>query len=123
MNHAGDARKPLLLTEMGWPSSVGQSPVVYGFETTEAGQARKVAALMPMLAKDRRQLGLAGFDFYNWAGDEYRNAEPFHFSGLFRFTGGRFIAKPAYKAFRKAALTLESCRQKGSVATRCVRRG
>ena len=76
-----------------------------------------------MLGRDRTKLGLLGFYYYTWAGVETRNAVSFNFAGLFRFQAGRFVAKPAFYAFRSAALGLENCRQKGSVATVCLKPG
>ena len=78
-----------------------------------------------MLARYRHSLSLFGFDYYTWAsaqeaGQAYSSTRVFSYSGLFRFKNGSFIAKPAYFAFRKAALKLERCRTKGPVATVCA---
>jgi hypothetical protein len=125
MNRAGDRRKPILADEISWPSSLGHTRVTDGFDfaTTRAGQARNLARLLPMLGRDRARLGLLGFDYYTWASVEQRGAEAFDFAGLFRVSLGRLIAKPAFFAFRHAALGLERCREKGRVATVCRRRG
>jgi hypothetical protein len=124
MDRNGDARKPIVVTEMGWPSSLGKLPKrdLYGFETTEAGQARKLAAELPLLAAARRRLGLLGFYLYTWIGDEHPGAFTFYFSGLFAYRGGRVVTKPAYAAFRRGALALEGCRKKGRTANVCVSR-
>jgi len=112
MNRAGDRRKPLIADEISWPSSQGKTSVTEGFDfaTTEAGQAQNLARLLPILGRDRRTLRLAGFDYYNWAGVEDPGADAFEYSGLLRFSGGRFLAKPAFYAFRRAALALEGRR-------------
>jgi hypothetical protein len=123
MKHYGDARKPIDADEMGWPSSLGQTSSTYGFETTEAGQASNIAAVLPMLAKERRRLGILGFDYYTWAGVEHPNAYTFDFSGLLRFSAGQFIQKPGFTAFGRSALALENCHTKGAVAQRCVSPG
>ena len=125
MNAAGDRRKPIIADEISWPSSLGQTRHTEGFDfaTTPAGQAKNLAKLIPMLGRDRTKLGLLGFYYYTWAGVETRNAVSFNFAGLFRFQAGRFVAKPAFYAFRSAALGLENCRQKGSVATVCLKPG
>ncbi len=122
MNHAGDGRKSIIADEISWPSSLGQTRHTEGFDfaTTPSGQAKNIAAMLPMLARDRRSLGLLSFYYYTWAGAEVRGGLAFDFAGLFRFSHGQFIVKPAYNAFRTAALSLESCRQKGSVATSCA---
>jgi hypothetical protein len=72
-----------------------------------------------MLARDRKKLRLLGFDYYTWAGVEDRGGISFDFAGLLRFKHGKFTAKPALSAYRKAALALEGCKKKGPVATRC----
>jgi polysaccharide biosynthesis protein PslG len=123
MNAAGDSRKPMLASEVGWPSSRGKASQSLG--TTEAGQAADVAAVLPLLAANRVKLRLIGFDFYSWIGDEYRGAAAFHYSGLFRYNDktNHVIPKPAWKPFRRAALKLEHCRSKGTVATACAKAG
>jgi hypothetical protein len=47
MNRAGDKLKPLIATEVSWPSAQGKSSDRFDFDTTEAGQARNIAAVMP----------------------------------------------------------------------------
>jgi hypothetical protein len=123
MNRLGDHRKPLLYTEMSWPSATGQSVKHLDWDTTEAGQARKVAAVLPMLAAKRRSLGLKAFYYYTWMSEEYQGAfDDFNFAGLVRYQPNeKIIDKPALKAFKWAALKLEGCRKKGAVATRCIR--
>jgi hypothetical protein len=119
MNRYGAAGKPLLATEVSWPSAVGQTKG-FDFDTTQAGQARNLAALMPMIAANYQQLGLAGFDWYTWMGAETRNAStPFAFSGLLAFANGDVRTKPVLKAYRAGALRLEGCRSKGPLATDC----
>jgi len=115
----GDAAKPIDADEFGWPSSVGQTDHLYGFETTEAGQASNVTAVLPMLARWRTRLRIIGFDYHTWVGVEHHNAYTFDFSGLLRFSNGSFIAKPALDAFGRAALAIEGCHSKHSLATRC----
>jgi hypothetical protein len=121
----GDAHKPVLAGEVSWPSALGQpsyNPFGFDFITTEAGQASNLLALAPMLAHDRRALGLLGFYYYNWANVEPPNGFAFDFSGLFRYISGQLFAKPAFAAFEFAALGIEGCRQKAGVATRCLPR-
>jgi hypothetical protein len=117
----GDGGKPMLITETGWTSSLGHRRRVYDFETTEAGQARDLSGLLPLLARARARLRLLGFYWYEWADVEQPGAGPFSYSGLFRARPGRFVAKPAYSAFRQGALALERCRAKGVRATICRR--
>lgn len=123
MAAAGDARKPMIADEISWPSSRGQTPHNTGFDfaTTPAGQARNIAALLPMLGEDRVKLRLQAFYYYTWIGAEQRNGLAFDFAGLLKLTLGKVSEKPAFRAFRQAALALERCRQRGTVATRCLK--
>jgi arabinogalactan endo-1,4-beta-galactosidase len=120
MNRSGDRHKPILATEVGWPSSRGKVKI-YGFETTESGEAKQVASVLPLLARYRQSLGLMGFYYYEWIGDEDPGAWTFDYAGLERYRNQRITAKPALAAFRHGALGLERCSQKARVATRCVR--
>lgn len=122
MNHYGDRTKPLLATELSWPSALGQTTVHYDFDTTEAGQARNIATLLPLIGRDRVALRLAGFDYYTWLGQDAPGNADFEFAGLLTVTTtGTVTAKPALAAFRTGALALEGCRAKGSLATSCIR--
>ncbi len=121
MDGAGDKRKTMLADEVGWPSSLGRNPQRFGFETNEAGQAKNIATVLPLLAGARRRLKLLGFDLYDWAGTEDPNGLEFSYAGLLRLQGDNLVAKPALQAFRQAALALEGCRQKGPVAPVCRR--
>jgi len=121
MNQHGDAGKPILADEISWPSSLGHTShdVGYDFATTEAGQAHNIGTLLPMLVRDRIRLGLGGFYYYDWAGQERDNYLAFDFAGLFRVSDGSFVAKPAFQVFKRAALAMEGCRSKGPLATDC----
>jgi hypothetical protein len=121
MDRNGDRAKPLLATEVSWPSALHHTKNNYDFDTTEAGQARNIAALLPMLGATRRQLNLIGFDLYTWMGAESPGAPAFDFAGLVADRDGRIQAKPALGAFRAAALRLEHCASKGPLATDCRR--
>jgi hypothetical protein len=123
LNRTGGGRIPIIAGEISWPSSQGQHAIPVGFdiETTEAGQAGRLRTLLPMLAQDRRRLGLEGFDYYDWASMGQRDAEVFSYSGLFAYTtNNQFIAKPAYYAYRAGALSMEGCGSKGLLATECL---
>lgn len=119
MNRYGDARKPMIITELSWPSALGESKFQYSFDTTEQGQARNIAAVLPMLAAHRAQLRLIGFYYYTWVGSE-QSGVPFTFAGLFRYTDDQFVIKPAYQAFVHAALAME-CAGQGLTARRTTR--
>lgn len=120
MNHFGDHGKPLLATEVSWPSAQGKSRQTFEFDTTEAGQARDLAALLPMIGASYQRLGLAGFYYYTWMGDEGDRSRAFNFAGLLGFDKGKITIKPALGAFRTGALALEHCKRKGSEASSCI---
>ncbi len=122
MNHLGDGSKPLLATELSWPSASGQ-PVHHGdWDTTQRGQARKVGQLLPLLAEHRASLNLLGFYYFTWVSQQQpSNHDDFNFAGLLNYdSSGRISTKPALSAYRAAALQLEGCRRKGRTATTCL---
>ncbi len=115
-------RMPLLATEVSWPSAVGQTKTNFDFDTTQAGQAKNITALLPMLGSNRRSLRLLAFYWYTWMGLEQRGAPDFSFAGLVRLTPfSQVIAKPALGAFRRGVLALEHCARKSSNARRCAK--
>ncbi|HEV3128236.1 MAG TPA: hypothetical protein VGY32_04595 [Solirubrobacteraceae bacterium] len=121
MNQAGDTTKQIIADEISWPSSIGKTThnTGYDFASTESGQAQKIKQVLPMLVANRKRLGLAGFYYYDWAGQERRNDLAFDFAGLFRESDGQFVVKPAYDAFRRGALAIEGCSSKGHIAASC----
>jgi polysaccharide biosynthesis protein PslG len=120
----GGARKPLLASEISWPSALGAPVAHHDWDTSQRGQARDVAALLPMLAAARASLRLSGFYYYTWLSQEGAPANDFSYAGLLRYepSRGQVIAKPALAAYRTAALRIEGCKAKGRMATVCVRR-
>jgi hypothetical protein len=120
MNRA-KVHKPLLLTEWSWPSALGKTPQHYDWNTTEAGQARNIATLLPMLGRARGSLGLIGFDYYTWMSEVDPGSPAFDFAGLLSFKGGNVVAKPALSAFTKGVLALEHCARKGALASSCIK--
>jgi hypothetical protein len=118
--HLGDGQKPLIYTELSWPSAKGKSPMHWDFNTTESGQARNIAAVLPMLGAQRASLGLLSFYYYTWVGDEAPRSPAFSYAGLLALRDGHLVAKPALGVFTKGVLALEQCRRVSSVATRCA---
>jgi hypothetical protein len=116
MDGHGDRSKPLIATEVGWPSALGKTKQNFGFNTTEQGEAKKLSQLLPMLAANRRSLGLAGFYYYTWVSTDQRGAVSWAFSGLLHYDSGNgtVSTKPAFKAFRRTALKIEGCKKKTS---------
>ena len=121
MRRNGDGAKPMMITETGWNSSVGHHPSDnFCCQTTEAGQAADVSALLPLLARHRRAQRLLAFYFYTWASAEQDGTFSFNFAGLFDDASGRLAAKPVYSAFMAAALGLERCRRAAPLAGHCA---
>lgn len=120
MGHEHDGQKPLLATEVSWPSAQGQTNQRFDFNTTPAGQARDIATVLPLIGANRVALHLIGFYYYTWIGVEKRYAGAFSFAGLNRLSGDQVAAKPALGAFTRGALALEGCRAKGANATDCL---
>jgi hypothetical protein len=110
MDENGDTRKPLLATEIGWPSGLGRTSLSYSFQTTKRGQARKLAKVLPLLARSRRRLKLGAFYYYTWMSPDPEHANPFAFAGLLHYNQSTHSVhpKPAYWAFRRAVKKLES---------------
>jgi hypothetical protein len=121
MARFGDGAKPLMATEISWPSAKGKTKAKYDFITTQAGQARNISTLLPLIGQARLALHLSAFYWYTWMGQEDPDTGPFNFSGLLGFHHGKVTVKPALRAFTTAALALEGCRRKGAVATSCHR--
>jgi hypothetical protein len=119
MARHGDASKPLLLSELSWPSSLGLIPVRYGYETDERGQARRLTRALRLLAAHRRRLGIRKVYWYTWLTRETSQSYPFDYAGLRHLQATRVRSKPALRAYRRTALSLEGCRAEPRLATRC----
>jgi Glycosyl hydrolase family 53 len=110
MKHNHDGGKPLIDTEVGWPAARGKTTLGLGVATNEAGQAAKLAQLLPMLVANRRSLGLDGFYYYTWMStDQAGSDSPFNFSGLLTYSTRthRISEKPAFSAFSRVVRSLE----------------
>ena len=111
MNRFGDRNKPIMATEMSWPSAKGKAKTLFENATTESGEAKNISKVVPLLAKNRKRLRLKAFYWYTWISNETlpgaRN-DPFNFAGLWKFINNvGSAAKPAYTAFVKAAHGIE----------------
>ena len=122
MTRHGDRRKPVTVTEFGWPSSKGKVRGI-GVSTDRRGQAARLRKALPLLARNRKRLRLANVYYYTWITNDRPNNSIFHFAGLrHRLPSGKIVPKPAFHVFRRTALRLEGCRVKAPVATRCAQR-
>lgn len=110
MRRHGDRRKPILLTEISWPSARGRTSQTFSFVVSRREQAQRVRAVLRALARERRRLGIAGVYWYDWASADASRQEPFGYAGLRSLSRGRVSAKPSLAAYAREALRLEGRR-------------
>ena len=115
-----DGRKPLWVTELSWTSARGKTSVTYGNEQTESGQAKKLGDAYRMLAKLRGKMHIGRVYWYTWLTRDQQDDYPFDWAGLLHVRSGQVTAKPALKAYRRAAFALEHCKRKIGRADRCA---
>lgn len=101
-----DARKSLDLTEISWTSGARTLRRTFGYDETEAGQARRVAAAFTRLAADRARYRLGLVSWYTWLSADRDRSYPFDFSGLRTLRDGKVRDKPAFAAFSAVARRL-----------------
>jgi len=111
MNRFGDRRKPIMATEISWPSAKGKAKTAFENATTEAGQAKKVSQAVSLLARNRKRLNLKAFYYYTWISNEtlpYARVDSFYFAGLWKYIDNVGPSpKPAYQAFVRAVHGIE----------------
>lgn len=107
MRRNGDDRKPMLVTELSWPSAKNKTSLTYGFEVTERGQAERLRSAIRAIAGARRSLRIAGVYWSTWMSYDRDPVYPFDYAGVRRRTGEGAVNKPAFYAFRKIARRLE----------------
>jgi hypothetical protein len=123
MKRNGDAGKPLVVTEMGWNSSIGHRPADSDCcQSTVARQAAKVKTILPLLAKNRAALKLQAFYYYTWASHGVNGGPSDNWAGIFQISGSRLVAKPVFSVFKTGVLALERCRRIGKLAGTCAAR-
>lgn len=121
MARYGDRKKPLWVTELSWTSARDQADWTYGNETTERGQAKKLAEAYKMLAERRSELKLQRVYWYTWLTLDADPHYPFDYAGLSRLESDASITrKPAFAEMRKTALGLQRCKTKNGMADRCA---
>jgi hypothetical protein len=104
LKQAGDGSRPMWLTEVTWSSGKRPGHTPYPFETTPADQAKRLAAALPLLIRQREALGVDRIYWENWISRDSDHANPFDFSGLrVLHPNGSVTNKPAYFAFKKVA--------------------
>jgi hypothetical protein len=119
MRPHGDTRMPVWVTELSWPAAVGKTKTTAGFETTDRGQAKRLADGIALLAKQRRALLIGRVYWYTWLSAEGSTPSSFDYSGLRRMRAGRIVTTPALAAFRLVARHLEGCAKRRGNAISC----
>jgi hypothetical protein len=108
MRRAGDRRLPVWLTEWSWPASRNRRGS-HGntFETTERGQARKLAVTLKRLAALRHRLRIGRVCWYTWLSHE-NHTTPFWagYSGLRRQTRHGVSSARALRVFARTVAVL-----------------
>jgi hypothetical protein len=95
MRRHGDRRKPIWVTELGWPTDT----VVGGgyFTKTEEGQARALERTYGRILSHRRQWKVERLVWYTWRDNErFATCNLCRYSGLFR---ADLTPKPSWEAF------------------------
>ena len=116
MRRHGDARKPLVLSELSWSSGRGHSTFNYGWETTEKGQALHLASALARLAARRQADHIAGVYWYTWLSPAIGGKDSFDYSGLRRLdASGHPVSKPALAAYRIVARRSERASARGDL--------
>ena len=115
----GDRKKPMLITEMAWPSAKGKGTPLYGYETTESEQAKRIREVMPELVKRRSKLRLETVIWYTWSTTDAGKSSSFDYAGLRRWTGSKLVSKPGFGAYKSVALKYEGCKKKKRVLGSC----
>jgi hypothetical protein len=119
MNRHGDARKPMIATEVTWPSSEGRIHPPSAFDRTERTQAILLSSVFRRLALERVRLGLRTAYWATWTTEDRRRNDAFDYTGLSQvLPNGKLRRKPAFFAYRTIARSLEGC-AKTTDATRC----
>jgi len=109
MRARGDDRIPVVLTEVSFSSSGGDSPDAKTFatwDTSEGGQSDRLRSALKMTARERRALRLGGLTWYTWLSPDVRRAVWSQYAGLSRLRGDRIVRKPALLTFRNTVREL-----------------
>jgi len=95
MNHFGDRRRRMWVTEFGW--ATGGPPTA--FSATLGDQAARISAALTGMVRSRRALGLRGIVYYQWRDASTAGQRDFWglHTGLLDADGN---LKPGYFAFR-----------------------
>jgi hypothetical protein len=106
MRRFHDNAKPIVVSELSWPSAAGKVKHIGFNEVTERQQAGRVTASYELLAKYRRHFGIEAAYWYTWLSID-RGPYYFNYSGLRKMTSHGPASKPAYRAFKHVTGKIE----------------
>jgi hypothetical protein len=105
----GDAAKPMLVTELTWPSSKGRISKPSAFDRTERNQATLLDAAYRTLAARRVELRIRGVYWATWTSNDRSRTDAFDYTGLSALlANGGVRRKPAFYAYRTTARKLKA---------------
>ena len=109
MARHGDAAKPLLVTELSWPSAAGRVVEPYRFAVDPVRQGSVLRQGFRLLADVRRRLRLRAVFWYTWITRDASPTDTFDYAGLLTLgADGRLTRKPAFDVFRRVAHALNA---------------
>jgi hypothetical protein len=125
MRRYHDLRKPIWLTETGWPAAKGRVPTPEpawqrAWYTTDAKMGARLSELYSLAASQRRRFNLQRVYWYTWSSG-YSSGDLFDYMGLIHFDGlGAFERMPALRNYAASARQHEGCAK--TSAGGCARR-
>jgi hypothetical protein len=107
MRRHGDARRPLVVTELSWPSAIGKVKGSQVGIVTVAQQGPLLRRGYRLLARNRKRLRLRGVFWYTWISRDESHISVFDHAGL-NFVGAaqETVPKPALEFFKRTAAEL-----------------
>jgi hypothetical protein len=115
MRRAHDSRKPVWVTELGWPAARGKLPVDDGLlrlTTTDGRMAKRLRAAYDAFLRTRRsrRYGVGRLYWFSWA-SSYRPGEGgiWEYSGLLVAGRTAFWPTPALAAYQRSARRNQGC--------------
>ena len=115
MRRSHDGRKPLWVTELGWPAALGKVDVDAGlarFITTDRGMAAIIGPAYGAFLRRRNEprYGVGRLYWFTWA-SSYRPGEAgiWDYAGLLQESPLGFLRTPSLGAYRRSARQNEGC--------------
>jgi polysaccharide biosynthesis protein PslG len=105
----GDARKPMLVTELTWPSSLGKVKTRHiDLDRSERNQATLLDAAYRAIAARRGKLGIRAVYWSSWLTRDRSRDDVFDYVGLSTLRrNGTVRHKPAFYAYKSVARRLQ----------------